>query len=160
MPEDARVRMGAGADGVDADVDGSEVGGEVAHGGFKGGLGDAHHVVVGDHFFGAVVGHADDGGAGVEQGFKGLAEGHEGVGGHVEGELEAVAGGIEVAALEVVLGSEGHGMDEHVHLAPLFLHEFAERAMSSSLETSQGKVKSPESSSEMGSTRFLRASLR
>src|SRR5690606_5218196 len=51
---------GPGADRVDADALGPEVGGEVAHAGFEGGLCDAHDVVVLDDAGAAVVGERDD----------------------------------------------------------------------------------------------------
>ena len=44
------------------------------------------------------------------------------LGGDVEGNPEAVAGGVEIAAREFLLGSIGHGMNQHVDLSPFFLH--------------------------------------
>ena len=49
-----------GADRVDADAVGPEVGGEVADRRLERGLGDAHHVVVRDDLLGAVVGQRQD----------------------------------------------------------------------------------------------------
>ena len=48
----------------------------------------------------------------------GLAdEGDEGIGGHVEGQREAVAGRVDEGPLEVLATGEGEGMDEDVELA-------------------------------------------
>jgi hypothetical protein len=59
-PEAESVRMGTGADGIDADAARPEVGGEVAHARFQRRLGDAHDVVVLDHALAADVAERDD----------------------------------------------------------------------------------------------------
>ena len=60
MPRAASVRTGPGADRVDADVLGAEIGREIAHRRVERGLGDAHHVVAGDRALTAEIGHRDD----------------------------------------------------------------------------------------------------
>lgn len=77
--------MGAGADGVDANVLRAEIDGKVADRSLKGRLGDAHHVVVGDDLLSAVVGHGEHGRAGVQHGLEGMAERGQGIGRDVQG---------------------------------------------------------------------------
>src|SRR5208337_1190992 len=51
---------GAGGDGVDANVSGAEVPGEIADGGFEGGLGHGHDIVVGDDLFSGIEAEGQD----------------------------------------------------------------------------------------------------
>ena len=108
---------GARADGVDADAFGAEVYGEVADGGFEGGFGDAHDVVVTDGAGAAEVAHGADAGVFVEEGFEGAAELDEGVAGDIECGEEAVGAGFDKASGEVFALGEGGAVDEEVDFA-------------------------------------------
>ena len=105
---------GAGGDGVDADVLAAERGSEVADGGFEGGFGDAHDVVVGEDLGGAVVGEGEDGAAFGHERDGGAADGDERVDADVMGDAEVVAGGEEEVVFDRVGGGEGYGVDEDV----------------------------------------------
>ena len=112
---------GAGGDGVDADVSGAEVPGQVADGGFQSGLGDGHHVVIGDDLLGGVVGHGHDAAAVGHQRRGAAADGDEGVNADVVGDAEAFAGSVDELAAKLFGGGVGYGVDEDVELAELFL---------------------------------------
>ncbi len=108
---------GTGGDGVDADAAGAEGGGEVADGGLESGFSDAHDVVVGEGFGGAVVGEGEDGGALGHEGGGAAGEGDERVDADVVGDVEVFAGGEEEVVVHGGGGGEGDGVDEGVDFA-------------------------------------------
>ena len=114
---------GAGAQGIDAHALFAQVVGQVAHGGFQSGLGHAHDVVAGDDLGGTVVGHGQHRRTVMQQGFESAADAGEGVGGDVQGQMETGARRIQETAAQVFTVGKGHGVDQDVHLAPLFLDQ-------------------------------------
>ena len=112
---------GPGADGVDADVLGAEIPGEVARGGFQGGLGDAHDVVPGGHFLGTEAGERQDAAAVGHELLGAVGKRDERIDRDVVREQEALARGIDEAAHEVVAVGEGDGMDQDVDGAEALL---------------------------------------
>ncbi len=92
----------------------AEGGGEVADGGFEGGFGDAHHVVIREDFGGAVVGEGEDGAAFGHQRDSGAADGDQRVDADVVGDAEVVAGGEEEIVFDCVGRGEGDGVDDDV----------------------------------------------
>ena len=114
IPAAARVRTGPGADRVDPDAVRPEVGGEVADRRLERGLGDAHHVVVGDDLLGAVVGQRDDRRAAAEQRPRLARERDQRVGRDVERQREPVARRVDELALEVLALRVRQRVDEDV----------------------------------------------
>lgn len=114
---------GAGAQGIDAHALFAQVVGQVAHGSFQSGLGHAHDVVAGDDLGGTVVGHGQHRRTVMQQGLESAADAGEGVGGDVQGQMETGARRIQEAAAQVFTVGKGHGVDQDVHLAPLFLDQ-------------------------------------
>ena len=112
---------GAGGDGVDADVLVAEAVGEIADGGLEGRLGQGHDVVVGDDLFCGVEAEGHDAAALGHEGRGGAADGDERVDADVHGDAEALAGGVDEVAAQLVGGGEGDGVDEDVDLAVLLL---------------------------------------
>src|SRR5260370_5707174 len=117
---------GAGGDGVDADVFGSERDGEVADGGLERGLGYAHDVVVGEGLGGAVVGEGEDGAAFGHERDGGAADGDQRVDADVVSDAEALAAGDEEVVLDLVGGGEGYRVDNRVQRAVRLLERGAE----------------------------------
>ena len=103
-----------GRDRVDPHPVRAEVGGEIADGRLEGGLGHAHHVVVGDDPLGPEVGQGDDRRSAPEQWSRLARECHQRVGGDVERQGEPVARRVEEAALEVLASRERQRVDEDV----------------------------------------------
>ena len=108
----------AGRDGVHPDALGPQLGGHVAGGGLECGLDRPHHAVVGNHFVGAVVAHGEQAATLVHQRFGEFGHAHEGVAGDVHRALEAFTRAVGDAAVQVVLGGEGDGVDKKVQSAP------------------------------------------
>ena len=104
--------MGPALIGVDADVLLAELGGKVTDGGFKGGLGGAHDVVVGEDLVGAEVGEGEDAAAIGHEGGGGAGEGDERVDADVMRNAEVFTLGVENGVLDV--GREADGVDEDV----------------------------------------------
>ena len=71
-------------DSIDSDVAGSEIMGQVPDGGLKGGLGDAHDVIVRHDPFSPEIGQGHDGTALGHQGDGRSGDGNEGIPAHVE----------------------------------------------------------------------------
>ena len=108
---------GPRADGVDADALGPEVHREIAHDRLQGGLRDAHHVVVGDHLLGAVVGQREHAAALRHERLRGPGERDERVRRDVHGEGEAIAGGVREVPVELLPLRERDAVDEDVERA-------------------------------------------
>ena len=110
---------GTGGDGVDPNPLGPQVGGEITHARLKRRLGDPHDVVVGRDALGPEVGQGEQRSPVGHQG-RGLARNcREGVAGDGKRAGKVVAGGVEIAALELVLVGESDGVDHEVEAAPV-----------------------------------------
>ena len=108
-----------GGDGVDADAVRAEVGREVAHARLERGLGDAHHVVVGNDLLGAVVGQRHHAAARRHQRRGRASQRDQRIGADIQGEREAVARRVDEAAVELLALGEGEGVDKDVEAALL-----------------------------------------
>ncbi len=106
---------------------GPEIPGEIARGGFESGLGDGHHVVVGNDLFRGKVSHGHDAAAvGHERGGA-AADGDQRVDADVHRNTEAFAAGVDELAAQISGGRKGDGMDEDVELAVLLLQRAEKR---------------------------------
>src|SRR5258708_7469277 len=112
---------GAGGDGIHADLSLAEIFSNVSYAGLEGGLCDAHYVVVGHHFFGAVVGKREHGATVLHQLLSVPRNRSERVTGDVERRRKVFCCRIDVAALELFLVGEGYGVDDEVERAPFAL---------------------------------------
>ena len=118
MP-DGRQRLDrARRDGVDADLLGAEIGGEIANRHLQRRLGDAHDVVVRNPFLAAVVGQRQQRAAVRHHLLGALSDGHERIAGDQHRLAEIVRRGVDVAAIELLLVGEGDGVHHEVERAP------------------------------------------
>ena len=111
----------AGRDGVDAHALRAEVGREVAYAGLERGLGDTHHVVRRHDPRGALVGQRHQAAAVGHQRQRAARDLGERVAGDRQAALEVGLGGVDVAALQLLLVGKGDGVHDEVDLAPLLL---------------------------------------
>src|SRR5712691_2470808 len=112
---------GTGGDGVDANILGAEIVGEIAHRGFQRGFGYAHDVVARDNFFRSVVGEGDDAAAGSHQRERAAGDGDERIDADVVGDAKTFAGGVDEIAFEIGFGSETDAVYETVQHSVFFL---------------------------------------
>src|SRR5580704_10556641 len=108
----------AGRDGVHADAARPQLEGEVAAGGFEGGLDRPHDVVVRHHAVGAVVAHGEHRAAVGHQRRREPGHADKGMAGNVHRLGEALGRAVEQAAAQVLERGEGDRMDQDVELAP------------------------------------------
>ena len=143
---DAARRHGvdrARRDGVHADAHPPQVGGQVAHARLERGLGRSHHVVVGDHPPGALVGHRHDGPAAAHQPVRLASHGDETVGADVVGLGESQTSRLHEVALQVFGGRVGdavHDAVEHGHRLGELLDRLADRLVRAHVALDEGHV--------------------
>jgi len=111
----------ARGDGVDADALGTKVHRQIFDAGFKPGLGDAHHIIVRDHFFGAVIGQRQDRSARLHHRLGPLGDGDEAVDRDVHGHQEIVERRIDEFAAKLVLVGKADRVDDEIERVPLRL---------------------------------------
>src|ERR1035437_32054 len=109
----------AGGNGVDANVPGAEVPGEIADRGFESGLGHGHDVVVGDDLFGGIEAERKDAAALGHERRGGASDGNERIDADVMGDAESLAAGVNELAAQLRGRRKGHGVDEDIQLAVL-----------------------------------------
>src|ERR1035437_1711262 len=109
----------AGGNGVDANVAGAEVPGEIADRGFESGLGHGHDVVVGDDLFGGIEAERKDAAALGHERRGGASDGNERIDADVMGDAESLAAGVNELAAQLRGRRKGHGVDEDIQLAVL-----------------------------------------
>ena len=114
----------AGRDGIDADALGAKIIGEVAHGGFECGFGNAHDVVIRRHTVGAGIGERQQGAAVWHQFGGATRHVDERKAGHGEGIGEVGKAGVDEAACQFVLVGKGDGVDEEIYRAPVIFQLF------------------------------------
>ena len=128
--------------------------GEVTNAGFERGFGDAHDVVIGDDFFGAVVGEGDDGAAVFHEGSARFGDRDQAVGADVERDAEAFARGFDETAIEIFAVGEGERMNHNVETCPIERWTLSKSAsICASSPTLQGSMISAFTLSASGRTR-------
>ena len=108
----------ASGDGVDADLLLAKVGGQIAHAGFQRGFGDAHDVVMGHPFFGAIIGQRQQRSAVAHQLLGALGDSREGIAGDQQRFGEIGLARLDIASGQLVLVGEGDAMDDEINRTP------------------------------------------
>ena len=118
MPEAASVLIGPAEMALTRMFLHAEIGREIAHRGFQRGLGDAHDVVMRHPLLGAVIGQRQHRAAIGHQLLGALRDRGERVAADQHGLGEIVCGGVDVAAVELVLVGEGDGVHARNRASP------------------------------------------
>ncbi len=107
-----------GADRVDPQPLGPEIGGEIFHRSLERRFGDAHHVVMRDDFFGTVITQGEQRPAGLHHPPRALGDRAKAVDRDVHRYQEIVEAGVDIAAAKLVLVRKTNRMDDEVESVP------------------------------------------
>ena len=118
MPDAASVLIGPAEIALTRMCLLAEIGGQIAHRGFEGGLGNAHHIVMRHPFLGAVIGEGQHRAAVSHQLLGALGDGGEGIAGDEQRLREIFRRGIDIAAGQFVLVGKGDAVDDEVQASP------------------------------------------
>ncbi len=105
-------------EGVDADILGAEVGGEVAHARLQRGLGDAHDVVMRYPLLRPVIGEREQRAAVRHHRLGALGDRRERIAADQHRLGEIIRRGVDIAAVELFAVGEGDGVEQEIDAAP------------------------------------------